>query len=435
MRKELVIVGGGVAFVRLAGMAAGLLLTAAIARVLGPNGVGSYGLAITLLAIAATPVSNGWATILLRATSRAHRSGTLPNAASSWSEVAGLERWGRRMAAGAAALLSMGLGLLILGPSGTGLLSFAAIGVLSAVLFFDHLSALRLAVLRGLDHPVWGQVPEMLLRPLLILSFFLLLTLLKPEAPRLFDLFLALLGAAALSALAGWFILWRKVPFVLRNATPEKHLKAWTYNASLLAINAGLVILSSQIDFLMVAMLRTSEDMGYYRVAMQLSLLSGFIYAALNMIAMQRFAALHTAGEMEKLQNSATFLARLAVLGALPLPLIFLIWGEPILEKLVGPGFSAALSPLMWLFGVQIMNASAGFANALLVMSNYENRIPPVTLAAIALNAVLCLSLIPSMGVMGAAISSFVALSLWNIVLMVMARRLTSVDCSIVRFP
>lgn len=430
MHRALLQAGVGVAAVRLVGMAAGFALTVVLARVLGPKGVGSYGYTMMLLTLAAVPVNNGWATLLLRTTARARGGRNWQDGTANWGEVVGLLRWGLWLALGLT-VLELSLGLLILGPSGQGVLSFGALALLAGILLFDQLSGLRLAVLRGLDHPVWGQMPEMLLRPLLILGFFLLLTALHPDTPRLFDAFLALIGAAAVAALIGWLILWHKAPNVLRCAAPEPFMPVWTRSAALLAGNAGLVMLNAQIDFVMLGLLGTPEDLGHYRVAMQIGLLSGFVYTALNMIAMQRLAYLFASGSQDELQRSATFLARLAFLGALPLPLIFGFWGESILLALFGIGFEAALPPLMWLLGVQVLSAGVGFAHATLVMAGREGRILPLTALCVVINAGLCLLLIPRLGLEGASIASFIALGTWNILLLVNALVLRGVDSSI----
>ena len=428
MRRSLIIAGGGVALVRLAGMAAGFALTVTLARVLGPAGVGAYGYIVMLLALATVPVNNGWATILLRAVSRASSN------RGNWGEVAGLMRWGVPLALAVTATFILVPGLLFLGPWGQGLLGYTVIALLSCVLFFDQLSGLRLAVLRGLNHPVWGQIPEMLIRPLLILGVFLVLTAFYPDKATLFEAFVALAVASGLTAVMGGAILWRKSPEALNSAKSETHMRVWRSSALMLAGNAGLVVLNAQIDFLMLGILATPEDLGHYRVAMQIALLSGFAYTALNMIAMQRFAYFFADGERkEELQKSATFLAQLAFVCTLPLPVLFWFWGEPILVALFGPGFEAALQPLIFLLGLQVVNAAAGFAHSILVMAHRENLVLPTTLVAAFLNALLCTVLIPLYGSQGAAISSLISLSLWNLALLLITYRLVFINTSIFR--
>ncbi len=410
---------------RVVGMVAGFVLTMVLARELGPEGVGEYGYAVMLLALVCVPVSNGWSTVLLRATVRA-RGGL-----GSFGEVGGLLRLGPRMALGLTILVALGPGLFFMGPLGQERFSLSALVLLSGVVFLDQLSALRLSVLRGLDHPVLGQLPEMFLRPVVLLCCFLFLTWFSPNAPSVFDAFLALIAAATISTLFGGAILWWLAPSVLWSAPNETKLRIWTHSAAVLAGNAGLVLLTAQIDFIALGMLGTTEDLGHYRVAMQIGLLSGFVYTSLNMIAMQRFAQMLSSGAQDELQRMATFLARLAFFGSLPLPVLFWFWGETILSALFGPGFEASLPPLLWLLGLQVFNASAGFAHSLLVMAGRERRVLPLTTLCAGINAGFCILLIPRFGPEGAAISSFIAIGLWNILLAANALVHRGVDTSI----
>lgn len=406
-------------------MVVGFALTVVLARSLGPEGLGLYGYAVLLVALAAVPISNGWATVLLRATAR------VCGGTRAWGEVSGLLRWGALLTLVSPLLLMIIVGLLVLGPFEQALFGFWVIALLAGVLFLDQLSALRLAVLRGLNYPIWGQVPEMLLRPVLILIIFLLVTWLKPDAPGILAAFFALIVAAAIVAVAGAFILSFKAPRALREAQPEHRMQSWARSATVLTANAGLIILNAQTDFLLLGLLGTPEDLGLYKVAMQIGLLSGFVYTALNMIAMQRFAHLLASGAHDELQSNATFLARLAFLGALPLPIVFWIWGETFLRVTFGSGFEDALTPIMWLLGLQLLNAGAGFAHSALVMAGREVSVLPLTILCVALNAGLCVLLIPRFGIAGAAMSSFVSLGFWNILLMIKVFVSHGIDTSI----
>ena len=158
------------ALVRIAGMGFGLLVTVVMGRYLGAEGLGIYGYCVILLSLLAVPVSNGWATLTLRAASRAMHD-------QQWQHAKGLMQRGAQLSV-LLAVFAFVLGLLVYGvfaQSGSEFLSVTVLGLLAFVLCFDQLSALRLAVLRGLQHPVWGQAPEMLVRPLLIVVFFLLI--------------------------------------------------------------------------------------------------------------------------------------------------------------------------------------------------------------------------------------------------------------------
>ncbi len=423
MRRELLGAGTKVALVRLVGMGAGFGLTVVLARTLGPGGLGAYAYALTLLALAVVPVNNGWATILLRETSKSQ-------ATPVWPRVRGMIVWGGRLAVmfSAFALIT---GLIISFATGSTAYPPGIVALLALVMVFDQISGLRLAVLRGLNFPVWGQVPEMLLRPALILAVFLLVTGLKSGTATVWDAFMALLIASMLTTLFGIGILRRKAPKELSTSASESHPKQWIKSAALLAGNAWLVILNSQIDFLMLGALSTADQLGYYKVAVQISLLSGMAYAALNMIAMQRFATLLSGGKIKELQASATFMARVAFVTTLPLPIVFWFKGEQILSLVFGPEYMVANTALLWLLALQSANAFLGFSRTMIVMAHEERQIGWVTVASVLMNLVLCTILIPRYQLEGAAISAVVSIAIWNLILWLKCFSLLRVDSSV----
>lgn len=417
------------ALVRLAGMGFGFLVTVIIGRLIGAEGLGIYSYAIILFSLLAVPVSNGWATLTLRTVSRAQYD-------QQWQLSKGLMQRGAQLSV-VLSVLGFALGMLfyrVLFESSE-FLSVTVVALLALVLFFDQLSALRLAVLRGLQHPVWGQAPEVLVRPLLIIVCLLVLASIFGSKMSVQHAFWALLVASGITVFLGGIILWRKAPGELAVAPARFDSRTWMASAGLLAGNAGLIMLNSQVDILLLGMLGGLEDVGIYRVAAQIALLSGFVYTALNMLAMQRFAYLRATGDIAKLRTTATLMARIAFLGTLPLPAAFYFFGEQILLLLFGVGFVPALQPLFWLLAVQTISASAGMTSAILIMNGLEALIIRVTIISLVVNVVLCLFLIPRFGNPGAAISTLLSISGWNIALWAVTRKQLLIDSSILSLP
>lgn len=423
MRRELLSTGLKVMLVRLVGMGAGFTLTVVLARTLGPAGLGYYTYALALMALAAVPVNGGWAKLLLKETAQA-------SSAETWARVQGLIRWGGVVAIGAA-LLAFTIGLVVSQITGSVMYGIGVISILAVVLLLDQIAALRLAVLRGLDHPIWGQSPELLLRPFLILAFFWCFVSFAATPVTATAAFLSLLCAATLTAVVGIMILRQKAPDDLLHAKPAADFGAWLPSAGVLTGNALLVNFNNQIDFLLLGALGTAEQAGLYRIAIQIALLSGTAYMALNLIAMQRFAKLYGAGQMNELQLTARYMARIAFVVTLPLPVIFWFAGEQILTFVFGQTYAAANTALLILLGVQSASAFAGFPYTMLIMAKKEKKIVPLTLASVILNIVLCIVLIPIYQLEGAAVSAFCAIVSWNIGLWYVCRAHTTIDTAV----
>ncbi len=274
----------------------------------------------------------------------------------------------------------------------------------------------------------------MLLRPFLLVVIFLLGSEIFGHTLGVEHAFWSLLGASGITVVIGGLILRRKFPVDISKISARYDFHAWCVSGSLLAGNAGLVILNNQIDILMLGALGTFEQVGVYRVAAQIAIFSGFVYTALNMVAGQRFAFLHASGDFQQLATAASFMARFAFVSTLPLPIIFYFFGESLLVKVFGHEFSSALKPIFLLFLIQMISSFVGMASTLLVMSGKEGVLAKLSIVTVALNIALCFLLIPQFGFMGAAASSAFTICLWNLSTWIFAWRLIGIDSSVIGF-
>lgn len=433
MLRRLVQQAASVAGLRVVGTGLSVCVTVAIARLFGSDALGVYAYCVALLAIVAVPVSNGWSTMLLRSVSA---TGRLDAASLA------MARMGGQLAIGVALLASAGAAIAInLGSSDVARMlqpvAVICVPLLALTLLCDQVSALRMASLRGIDRPALGQLPEMLLRPSLILLGLGLawLWLDRPgEAGPLPYLFGALAGAALLAALFGIVILLRYAP--KGNAEkPTVDRKGWIASAAALAGSAGLVQLNGYIDLLILGGFEASAQIGIYRAALQISMLASFGYVALNMLAGQRFSKLRAQGDRAGLNRTATWLARLSLLAALPLPLLLLVAGDGFFTLVFGTEFAAAAVPALIVASGLTFSGAIGMARTLLVMHHREFLVMRATLAALAINVVACIVLIPEYGVLGAACANFASTVAWNLILWVLAIRQTGIDTSAIGLP
>lgn len=173
------------------------------------------------------------------------------------------------------------------------------------------------------------------------------------------------------------------------------------------------------------------EQVGVYRVAAQVALFSGFVYTSLNMLAAQQFTHRLAASDTAGLQSIAAMMARLAVLGALPLPLVFWLAGDVLLANVFGVEFLPALAPMFILFLSQLLNAGAGMASSLMIAGGHERYMVRYAGLAVVLNVGMSLTLVPRYHAIGAAISTTISVFLWNALLWWHARQITGIDTSV----
>jgi O-antigen/teichoic acid export membrane protein len=411
---------------RLAGMGLSMLTTVLVGRAFGPTGLGAFGFFVVTLTILAVPVSQGWATLLLRRVSSALHDGI-------WAEPKGMMMVGSLIALFYSVLVfclgfALGDWIEVYAPAfpASGLIAFLAL-----VLFFDQLSALRLAMLRGLDHPVLGQLPEMVVRPAITIIFFLILSFQLKDGLELKHAIWSLLLGSLIGSAIGTGILWLKRPKRFSDSAFSFQTRRWVTDAMTLACYSGLVVLNAYIDIFMLGILGTLEDVGVYRVAAQISLFSGFVFTAVNMLAAQKFSYLLKAGDWKTLKSNAVFMARLAFLGTIPIPVFMFFFGDYIISILFGPAFLPSLMPLAILLFVPMVIAAFGMAPAMLVMNGNETTITRITLATVVLNIILCSLLIPFLGTMGAALATLTSSIFWSFRAWRQARKSVGLDTSI----
>jgi O-antigen/teichoic acid export membrane protein len=409
MQPSLLKSGIAVTLLRGFNVVLGFAVLVLLTRILGPEGLGFYAYATTFLLLARIPVSNGFSPLLLR------------------------------QAAGASVALAVSILLLTAGMAALAIspklktfeITLLIVVLLSATLFFDQLSALRMALLRGLGDHVAAQVPEMLVKPAIVI--LLLVGVLLVSGAQTFTSVLAyILAATAICYLAGAWLLKNKTPAALAAASPSIDKRSDLRTAALFASSATIAVLNATADILLLGVFRTASEVGQYKVALQVSVIGSIAYASLNMIAVQRFAVAHTQRKWSELQKTCTYLARLALLPAVFLFVVLLFGGRTIVPMAFGQAFSDSFKPMLILSAAQIFNCGSGMGKSLLMMTGHEDKVMKWTAIGLLANVTLCLLLIPIYGAEGAAASNALALILWNVGIWFTAWRLFGIDASAV---
>jgi O-antigen/teichoic acid export membrane protein len=165
------------------------------------------------------------------------------------------------------------------------------------------------------------------------------------------------------------------------------------------------------LDRLMVGFLLPAYDNGLYQAASQVSAFFVLILAAFNAILSPLFAQLHSRGDLPAMQEVYRVGIKWSLYGGLPVFLVICIAPQAVLAVLYGRAYAPAWLALIILSVGQIVNLATGSVGTLLSMSGYQRAWLNLSAAALALNFLLCLFLIPRLGIPGAAIATSVSLS------------------------
>jgi len=336
-----------------------------------------------------------------------------------WSKLLGLWKWSSRVALVISIGIAVAAGLIAVlqwqSLSAEQLYTFA-FGLLLTPLI--ALANLRGAALRGLRHVVLGQLPELIIRPaILIASLAVLALIFKRNLGPAEAMFIHVAAAATAFVIGGW-MLWQARPFppdTILKASYDKH--KWIKSSIPLALSAGMQLINSNADIVMLGVFGSAKEVGIYRVVTQGGMLVVFGLQAINMVVAPHVARLHAADDLKKLQKLVSWAARASVAAALPPALLFALFGDRVLGTLFGTEFAEGHVALAILCVGQLVNAAAGTVGSLLNMTGYEKATAYGVSIAAAVNVGLNLVLIPYLGMNGAALATSVSLVVWNVIL------------------
>jgi O-antigen/teichoic acid export membrane protein len=426
LRQHLAQAAAGSAALALSSKLLMLLTSVLLARWMGAADYGVYATAMALVLLLTVPTGLGLPTLVIRllAAYRVHQQ---------WGLMRGLLVRGNQAVLGASLVMALIAGAVIWRLGDWLGLAHTAVYILAMALIpLTALGAMRSAALRGLHHVILGQLPENLVVPALFLAlaagWWLMLGGSAKLSPELAILARLLATAAAFGV--GVVLLLRRIPAAVRRAAPEYQPHAWARAALPLLFIAGINIVNGQTDILMLAALRGSASAGVYQAAVRGAELVAFSLVIVNMAIQPSLARLHAAGDKARLQRLATWGARSATAAALPLAVVMIFWGRPIMAAVFGASFTRGAIALAILSAAQLVNAFTGPANSLLDMTGHQDDTLKAMAVGVFTNVALNALLIPSWDIAGAAVATGASLIVWNLLLVILVRRRLGLDAT-----
>ena len=175
-------------------------------------------------------------------------------------------------------------------------------------------------------------------------------------------------------------------------------------------------------DKLMIGNLMSAESVAIYGVAFRFSMGVSITLMAINSISSPKFAEKFASDDIKGMGKIAMQSAKIIFWTTLPLATILLIFPK-FFMGLYGSEFLIGFEVLRWLIIGRIVNALSGSVGNLMQMSGQQNVYMNILIIGSVINVVLNYYLIPIYGIKGAAISSVVSLSFWNLTMVYMVKR------------
>lgn len=283
---------------------------------------------------------------------------------------------------------------------------------------------LRASWLRSMQQPVWSQLPDKIIRPLILL--LLVLVFWRSAAEPVHVVAMAVVSTALALAITT-FRSQQVMALQVNRIKPHRLTKTWLrLGLSLLLIN-GAYYLMAQLPTVLLGALYPSHETGLFAIAYRISDMEGYLLFALNVVLAPLIARLYSAGQKQELQMTVTRSLRFGFLMAMPLMVLCLLAPRWVLS-FFGPSFGEAAPVLILLTAGQVFTFAMGPVGYLLTMTGHQGTAIRLLSGGALLNGMLCLLLIPPFGAMGAAIAAAASGAALNAAMAVAGYRLTGIN-------
>ena len=284
-------------------------------------------------------------------------------------------------------------------------------------------------VARSYDWVNLGLVPTYVLRQLLLLALMGLAYAagLPTDATTATLLGIVALWSVTIGQAA---VLNRRLSAAVEGGPRAYAVRAWLATAAPIFVVEAFYLLLSYSDIIVLKQFRPPDEVAiYYAAAKTLSLVA-FIYFSVAQTIAHKFAEYHLAGDRDRLAAFLKHSIRLTFWPSLAMILILLALGQPML-RLFGRDFVSGYY-LMFIIAVGLLaRASVGPAERLLNMLGERRSCALVYAGSFFIDLILCVGLIPWLGIAGAAIANAVALTFESAGLFLVARYRLGLHCLI----
>jgi O-antigen/teichoic acid export membrane protein len=396
----------------------------AVARVLSPSGYGEVSLVLAWVSVIAIPLQLGLPTLIVREVAVAR-------VADHWGVIRGLiARVSQVFLIITGLVTGTGLVLAVSGFGGAFGAPWHLWAYGLALLPLTILLTLTTSLLRGLGFGTISHVPNLVIRPLAsLVGVVLVASLVGPGNNRALPVMAAIVVASVLACCGAVVLVARAWPS-LSGHTAVCMTREWIRAAIPMALSSSLYVVLINIDIVCLGAMRTEDEVGCYRIAVQIASLLVMMLTASNSVVAPRYAELHALGDMTELRRACATASLTAGCWALFGYLGILLGGSTIIRLVFGADYEPALLPLLVLGLGEVVNAAAGPVGVLLSMGGHERDTLRGVLIAVLVKVAICLALIPTLGPLGAAIAAATSTILWNVLLWLRVRERFGIDVS-----
>ena len=301
---------------------------------------------------------------------------------------------------------------------------YLVLGLLYSILY--GISGALSSVLRGLGKVILSFKAELVIRPLLVLLLIIFSSIIFQLSGKHILAIQVISFTLLIPILA--FLLKNKIhwsQYLSQKTNQKKHRKA----ISFLILLSILQLSNNYSDILILKTYKENADVGIYKVISQIgsTILIGLM--AINQVIQPKISVFYKSRRseiQELIRESWIYINLFSWL----LGIIMFVFAEDLLFQLFGSDYStkeAIITLRVYITGM-LINTFFGSVGTILNMTNHEHITIRGMLVGIISNLILSVTLVPKFGMLGTAISSTIALLIWNFILWLYTIKILSIN-------
>lgn len=396
-----------------------------LARLLGANGYGAFANATAWVNIFVAFATFGFGTLLVRDVA-------VLQAKHEWTTLHGVLRFSDRFVLGLSALLVIVFivmaRFIYYKPGENSLLQIMWIAAPLIPLW--AIASLRQSAIRGLEQTSRAMLPDLIIRPALVLVGIFVVFYGFPGSLNASVAMAVSVGGSIIALAVGIVWLQKFLPKEVHQSRPEYEAKTWLTSALPLFILGGMQSIISQTPTVILGVSSSIENAGLYAVAIRLASVMIYLPSAIGIIIGPMMARLYANNEKDRVQNLLTQTTRVSFIINLLTSLVLFVFGKIILS-FFGPEYVAAQLGLYLLVIGNLVDNALGNSIILLAMTGYERIVATIIIISAFTNVVLNFLLIPSYGFTGAALVSAIIMIVSRCVFAFVAKKKVGVNTTI----
>lgn len=386
-----------------------------LARMMGAYDYGVYAIVWVWLVVLSAFTGLGYSTGLLRFIPELRQSGRI-------AELRTVIVHGSLITVAVCTLIAaFGVGLVLAVPHWFDNAFFIPVVLAAFCLPMLTLVDNQSSIAQAFDWPVLVTLPAYIVRPLFILAMFIAMTAGGVE-PTAASAMIATIAGVWVVALGQFFVLRRRVLDRIGPGPMQGPVSPWIKAALPMLLIEGFVFLILNTDVMVAGWFVPPDQVAIYYAAAKTLALVHFVSFAIRVATMHKIAQYHATGDRYRLDHTIADALRWTFWPSLALVIMLAIGGEWILS-MFGEGFQDGKAFLAVLLVGVVMRASVGPAEGMLTMAGRQKTAAWIYGIVLCVNVTLNLALIPTVGLVGAAIATALSMALESLLLVLAVRR------------